>query len=401
MYKRYKFVSLFLLTFIIFILPISANAQTLGDLKDELEELLEEAKNASSDIKQTEEEQRRTNAQINQIYTDMTNISNEIIAKTDEIAQLEEEIEEKDEEIKELMNSLQVTTGDSFYIDYIFGAQSITDFIYRYSITEQITKSNNDLINEMNDKIEENKKKMEELEQKNIDLKNKQSDLAVKLKSLSNKKENLEELEQSIEDEIKSAQDVIAMYEKAGCKESDDINVCANKLLPPGTRFYRPLYTGYITSEFSWRIHPIYGTLQSHTGIDMSNQYKTDAKIYAVSNGLVVKIYWANCGRWHVVVHHNINGVKYTSVYMHLLKPLVQEGDAVTKDTVIGMMGGELGTDTCSTGAHLHLSIANGLWYKDYWEYADFKSHLINPRQVINFPSVGTRITWYDKITRY
>ena len=51
------------------------------------------------------------------------------------------------------MASLQTTSGNSFYIEYLFGADSITDFIYRFSITEQITSYNEKLIKDMNNKL--------------------------------------------------------------------------------------------------------------------------------------------------------------------------------------------------------------------------------------------------------
>ena len=54
-----------------------------------------------------------------------------------------------------------------------------------------------------------------------------------------------------------------------------------------------------------------------------------------------------------------INGVNYTSVYMHLRKLYVSKGDVVSKDTQIGLMGGNPSTeywDSCSTGQHLHLT---------------------------------------------
>ncbi|NLV90692.1 MAG: M23 family metallopeptidase [Tenericutes bacterium] len=133
----------------------------------------------------------------------------------------------------------------------------------------------------------------------------------------------------------------------------------------------------------------------------MSNSSGVGANVLAVANGVVVKKFWTNCGGNQVYVHHNINGKKYTSAYLHLSQILVSEGQFVSKDTLIGKMGGQKGTgDTCTTGAHLHLSIAYGLRYKDYWTYNDYKARLINPRQVINFPS-NYYSAWSNRVTRY
>jgi murein DD-endopeptidase MepM/ murein hydrolase activator NlpD len=379
-----------------------AKAETIRNLKKKLDVLLIEAQTKKETIKQTETEMFITRTTINKIYSDMEFISSEIIRIQDEMIILAEDIKSKDKQIKELIKAYQTTTEGSFYIEYIFGAETIEDFIYRYSLTEQISRYNNELIKQMDLKIEEDKKKNEEMKVKTTELEVQQGKLKVQLNSLGTKKEALQEQEQSLEDEIKSAQEVIGMYEKAGCDLDEDLNVCANRLLPPDTRFYRPTTLGYITSNFGNRINPLNGVYTSfHSGIDMSAITKTNTSIFSVANGVVAKIYYSNCGGNQVFIHHNINGKKYTSAYLHLSKVLVVEGQIVSKETTVGMMGGDnFKLDRCSTGAHLHLSIAYGLRYKDYWTYNDYVARLIDPRQVINFP-VKDGPTWYDRITRF
>ena len=90
-----------------------------------------------------------------------------------------------------------------------------------------------------------------------------------------------------------------------------------------------------------------------------------------------------------VVVHHNINGKTYTSVYAHLKTVNVKEGDTVTRNTIVGIMGGDSSTwwyDKCSTGRHLHLTVATGLYGVDYNFTAMNYKYSINPRSVINIP---------------
>ena len=121
------------------------------------------------------------------------------------------------------MASLQTTSGNSFYIEYLFGADSITDFIYRFAMTEQITTYNEKLIKEMNSKIEEAKKLSKELDEKKKELKEKQVSLTAKLGALEASNDKLYELGMSIEEEIKAAKKVIQTYIDAGCKENEDI----------------------------------------------------------------------------------------------------------------------------------------------------------------------------------
>ena len=103
------------------------------------------------------------------------------------------------------------------------------------------------------------------------------------------------------------------------------------------------------------------------------------------------------------------NGNTYTTMYMHLAKALVSKGDTVTKDTVIGIMGGGHNPntpsnytpwDTCTTGAHNHFTIATGLYGIDYSSWASFMSHTFNPRTIVNFPS-GRYNWWTDRLSKY
>lgn len=397
-----KVISIVLVIVTMFSFVNITKAETIRDLKKKLDKLLIEANNKKNVIKQTESQMSQTKGNINKIYSDMEYISSEITRIGDEIVTLGEDIKSKDKQLKELMKAYQTTTEGSFYIEYIFGAETIEDFIYRYSITEQISKYNDELITKMEAKIEENKVKNIELNNKTVELEKQQANLKVQLDKLGREKKDLQEQELAIEDEIKSAKDVISMYERAGCSLDEDLNKCANRLLPPGTRFYRPTTSGYVTSEFGYRVNPLTGKAQSfHSGIDMSGGGGLGSNILSIANGVVAKIFWTNCGGNQVYVHHNINGVKYTSAYLHLLSISVSEGQLVTKDTVIGKMGGQRGTgDTCTTGAHLHLSIAYGLRWKDYWTYNEYVSKLIDPRQAINFPKLYSP-SWYDRVTRF
>lgn len=44
---------------------------------------------------------------------------------------------------------MQISEGDNVYLEYIFEATSFTDFIYRSAIVEQLTKYNDELIDDM------------------------------------------------------------------------------------------------------------------------------------------------------------------------------------------------------------------------------------------------------------
>lgn len=377
----------------------TAKAQTLGDLKDELKQKQSEFSENKANQALTEQEINNVNAsissiqsQINQTYVDIDNL-------TIEIESLNQQIAEKEQEVKDIINFVQVSNGESAYLEYMFGASDFTDFIYRIAVSEQLTKYNDQLIDEYNQMIEANKQKQVEIENKRVSLGEQQVELQKKKQQLGEQLNTIASTSISLEDEIEEAKEVIALYEEKGCKDDEDISTCGKNLLPAGTAFFRPLESGYVTSEWGTRY---YMGKSFHEGIDFGA--KEGTTVYAIANGMVSSIFRQHsCGGNMVLVHHNINNVTYTSVYAHLLTINVSEGQTVTRNTVIGITGGQStkSYDKCTGGAHLHLTVARGLYGVDYtsWSVMNYQQS-INPRTVINLPA-GTYNPWSDRVTAY
>lgn len=392
MMKNIKNLSILIL--FIIIIPINANAKTLGQLKQEHAALEAKYSSTDSSIKATDAQIASAKSRIQSIYGEIEAAEKEIQEINKEIAKLNESILEKDKELKDLMKFFQASQGESTYLEYIFKADSITDFIYRVSVTEQLSKYNDELIDEMNGMIVQNKKNIEELHKKEDSLKSLQKELSEKLVILAQERDNLYEEHLSVEEELKASKSILAYYEKAGCKDHQDISTCAQQQLPPGTKFWRPLTKGHVTSEYGYRWHPISGVWKLHTGIDVSGY---DYNVKSITDGRVQATgYGWNGGMGnYVIIHHNVNGRDYSSVYMHLSAIYVGQGDIVTKDTTIGHMG----STGSSTAIHLHLTMYKGL-------YPISSSSMVNPRDYINFPSYAqpgniypnfyNRTTYYD-----
>lgn len=400
----FKYISCFIVMFLsMFIFVLDIDAKTLGELEYELSNKKNELSNNQAQQKLTEDEMKTINnnlaiiqKNINQIQIDTTNLENEITA-------LEEEIIVKKEEINKIISYFQISSGDSAYLDYVMGAQDFTDFIYRSSVTEQLTKYNDDLIASFNATIDENNAKKEELANKKVELSNQQKEMHIAYEKLGTSLASYSEQEMIITNEVESLQEMVKIYKNKGCKSNEDIATCGRKTLPEGTAFYRPLVTGYVTSWFGGRDCSDPRVSCGHNGIDFSTYNKTNVPVYSIGTGMVAAItYKSSCGGNMVFVHHKLtNGNTYTSVYMHLYKINVSKGDTVTKDTVIGIMGGGSTTpwDYCSTGPHSHLGIATGLYGIDY-SGSSLRSRYINPRSVINTP--GSLYTpFYDRFTAF
>ena len=362
-------------------------AKTVGDLKKELAETEKQYADNKAQTALTKEQMNQINNNIASIKKEIESANLEIQNLIQESEELNEEIDKMDKEMKSIMNFVQVSGGESSYLEYIMGAKSFTDFIYRISVSEQMVNYNDELTKKYNAKIKEYNQKQIDLKAKQISLGEKQKSLELEMAKLG---ESLSELmlgKLDLADQIKAQKEALQAY--SSCSDNQDIKTCG---VPTGTTFSRPLSSGIVTSEYGNRFHPTEGVWRLHSGIDVAKGGYS-VPIYATANGKVAAVtHRSRCGGNVIYIHHNIGGVNYTSVYMHLRSVNVSVGQVVTATTQIATMGGNPATeywDRCSTGQHLHFTVARGLYFIDYTSYSAFEAHTFNPRQVVSFPGTG------------
>lgn len=127
------------------------------------------------------------------------------------------------------------------------------------------------------------------------------------------------------------------------------------KSLPLG----RPV-PGEISSGFGSRIDPLVNKGAYHPGIDFRG--KAGDRIKATADAVVKKVtYDEDYGR-HVILSHG-NG--FETLYAHLQKTLVKEGDKVKRGQAIGLVG----STGRSTGPHLHYAILHRGKFIDPMKY--------------------------------
>lgn len=382
---------LIVLSFVMFLVPAisiyaASNAKTLGDLKNELANL----KNQKTSNQQ---KKNQTQSEINSTKNSISSKQNQIIENQETIAKAIEESErltieiaEGKEDLNNLLESYQLIKSDNIYLEYIFEATSYEDLIYRYALIEQIMDYETEQIDSWVEKIDYNTKLKSDLEQKEIELNNQIGSLNKDIVSLGNKINELDEMYQDISAEIVSVQNSINYYQSIGCKDNETLEQCLK--VAGDTIFRKPLKKGVITSSFGYRVHPITGATKSfHSGTDIG--VSEGSNVYSTANGTVSMITKkSSCGGNMVYVQHMINGKKYTTTYMHLKTINVKVGDRVTSETVVGLSGGRsYGYDKCTTGPHLHFSIATGWYGKDYLTYSQWRSHLVDPKKTVPLPN--------------
>lgn len=374
----------------------ASNAKTLAELRKELQALKD--KKASNEY-----QRKRTKNEISSAENSIASSRAAITKGQEQIEQAKKEIEELNidinnskEKIKTLMNAYQKNQGDNIYLEYLFESESYADFVYRYTIINQLAEYNEEQINKMQEKIVSNENLQVELKQKEVELNNQIASLEKSIDSLGSRLEEIAEEVMDIKDEISSTEELINYYKSLGCGENENLDNCV--AVKGDTKFRKPLTKGTITSYFGYRINPISGTYKFHTGTDIGGN-KEGTSVYAAANGSVGKIIRkASCGGNQVYIYHTIGGKQYTTGYMHLLTINVSIGDQVNSNTVIGTVGGGSGTkswDSCSTGAHLHFMIGDGWYGRTYTSYSTWVSKLQDAKKVLNLPNKYTY--WYSR----
>ncbi len=116
-----------------------------------------------------------------------------------------------------------------------------------------------------------------------------------------------------------------------------------------------------VTDHWVWPADGIitdtYGTRNgSHKGIDIAGGL--GSPVYAVDEGYVSKSYYSD-SYGHVVFLKHPNNLE--TVYAHLSKRNVQEGELVKKGDIIG----EMGSTGDSSGSHLHFEVHKNEWTAD------------------------------------
>ncbi|MDD6878796.1 MAG: peptidoglycan DD-metalloendopeptidase family protein [bacterium] len=401
--KKSTYIFLFVL-FTYLLVPNNVFAITLKEYEDKVTKYQNELTAAQNAIKKTENQITNTKNEIKNTQTQMQDLESEILKLREETENGKEEIKKKSLEVKALYEYLQLSEDENAYLEYAFGADSITDFIYRMSIVEQMTEYNNQIIEDLENMIDRNSKREEEIKKLEEKLTQKQKTLSEKVLSLGEEKQAYEEGGVDSAKQLKIYKDIVASYKKLGCKSNHVIGVdCA--VAASAGKFRRPTTVGSITSEFGSR----WGSF--HRGIDITSPNKKKEKIYPVANGTVIAKYSDSYGALIVVLEHYDSSSKkwYSSLYAHMSSYAsgLTVGKYVTSDQYIGYMGNTgyvLPKPTASNptaGTHLHLEVAPCRMYKDnscgtWSKYTSFvKSRASRgfkgPRSLINFPSGSTR----------
>ena len=365
-----KIIYFLLIMFVV--IPSSVKATTLGDLYNDLS-ALEKSYNASkTKANLSQVELNNIKASIASTEAEIVQTQRNIEKAEKKIKESEEKIKEKKEETNQMLLYLQLSDGqqDSL-LQYIFEADSYTDFIYRYSVVTQMSDYNQELLDQLNKLINELNQKKINLAQEQKNLANKKASLQSKYAIVQAQYKEAHDSGLSVSQQIAAKKKVIKYYEGIGCTKSQNIATCGRRASSGGSSgggSSRPSAAGWVYPLSSFTQYSNYGkdctpNCRWHYAVDLSVPEGTN--VFSVREGTVWAVNTSTCGGRIVQILHSTNSGDYVSLYMHLLSSNVSVGQHVNTGQVIGKSGGgpkerAAWGDTCSEGAHLHFTMSEG-----------------------------------------
>ena len=352
-------------------------AATLEEEKKKQQEIQKELKNTQAYLKELEDLKGDTEAYIkeldvrlNELTDSIYNLEAGIELKKAEISAIMVEIENAKSDISAQYEAMKLRiqymyeNGQSSYIDMIFGSENMNELFERAEYLTQITAYDRQQLV----KYQEAKLTLEQKETILLAEEEELEGLLAEAKAEQTATEELMTAKQNViagydsqisgeaaalkelEEELAAQKAIVAELEEIERKRKEEAAKNQVKLTYDGGKMIWPL-PGYsrISSKFGYRSNPFGGSKKEyHNGIDIPAPRGTEIKC-AYDGQVAWSSYSSSAGNWVGVDHGN----GYYTIYMHMSKRKVNEGDMVKKGDVLGLVG----TTGRSTGNHLHFSI--------------------------------------------
>lgn len=347
----------------------------------------EDLTNQLSNIQQqmTNEANKKSEAEktIGTVYEQLHAIQIELDTATAELKQvqadrirLDQDITKTEAELKEAQSRLQkrekvfykrvrdiYINGRLSYLDVVIGSKDFSDFANRMEMLKRILQSDMELINSIKTergeiaskkaKLEEDRAKVLELEkvaqEKQNLINQKKAERQAVLERAMNDRDTAERAYNEL---MASSASITAMLQQRAAERAAAAAAASQggggTTWVQGTGQLAAPVNAPITSDFGWRIHPIYGTRRLHAGTDFGVDEGTP--VHAADGGVVVEAGWISGYGYTVIIDHG-NGM--STLYAHNSDVAVSPGQTVSKGQVVSYSGNTGG----STGPHLHFEV--------------------------------------------
>ena len=332
---------------------LASQRRRLDIVNDRERDLAQQLSNTQADLQYSREAYREAANSLQLAKTRLKNLTTRLEKATQEYKTAQRVLGKRLREI--------YLQGDVGYLVVLLGSKSFTDFIDQTHYLSLIIDNDRKLVEQvrsLKEELETKKLQAERTVKQISELTAAQAERVKKLEAVENTRANLLAETRRQRDSLKS---YVSELENSTQALEDQIRstvgrrqVVMRPLSPQsgtrtwGTGRYLTPAQGPITSPFGYRIHPIFGTMRFHTGVDIGAYY--GSPVLASDSGVVIDSGWlggyGNC----IIVDH---GGGYSTLYAHCSELYVSYGQSVSKGQQIAAVG----STGNSTGPHLHFEV--------------------------------------------
>ena len=281
-------------------------------------------------------------------------------------------------EFKKRIRSIYMSSSTAGGLEILLGAETFSDFIALSQLTQNVSKRDQRMVDEIAEEIKkieeksaENQVLIDELKITKATLKSKQDQLDKEADEILDVINSIQADQNKVNSDLKQTEKELEQAEK---ELEEKLSTSSGGGSTSFTGIFKWPCPGYtnITSGYGYR----WGKL--HKGIDIAQSGISGKKVVAAAAGTVTvgcnscthnygkykdgKVYSCGCGygygNYIMIDHGKHGGYYYRTVYAHL-KPgsiSVKNGQSVAQGQKIGAVG----TTGNSTGYHLHFEIRRG-----------------------------------------
>lgn len=374
----------------------AVTSESIREKEREIEKAKEEVSGLKSSLTDVEKLKKELEQSKNDLTAFVRQLDGQLADIQDKIAQYNTMITDKEQEIEEIMRDLDEAQArqerqyaamkkriqfmyersDSFYLETLFGSNSIAGIVNRADYIEALSRYDRDKLDEYvatrkyvelcKEELETEKQLLDEaklaVEQEEANVNTLIGEKEAQIVSVSGDIANKEAAIKEYEDMIAQENAEIAALEKAVAEEKARLEAeNAQARIYNGGLFAWPC-PGYkrISDEYGNRMHPILGVEKFHNGLDMAASSGTP--ILAAYDGDVVAADYSSSMGNYIMINH---GSGLYTIYMHCSALYVSKGQTVYKGQNIAAVG----STGRSTGPHLHFSVRLNGNYVSPWNY--------------------------------
>ena len=326
--------------------------KTIGTVYEQLHAIQIELDTATADLKQ--------------VQADRIRLDQDITKTEGELKAAQERLQSREKVFYKRVRDIYIN-GRLSYLDVVVGSKDFSDFANRMEMLKRILQADMELINTIKTereeiaskkaKLEADRAKVLELEkvaqEKQTIINQKKAERQAVLERAMNDRDTAERAYNEL---MASSASITAMLQQRAAERAAAAAAAsqggsgggATTTWVQGTGQLAAPVNAPITSDFGWRIHPIYGTSRLHAGTDFGVDEGTP--VHAADGGVVVEAGWISGYGYTVIIDHG-NGM--STLYAHNSDVAVSPGQTVSKGQVVSYSGNTGG----STGPHLHFEV--------------------------------------------